>query len=482
RSNLNVSRPQIPVPSSLSSIVHIHEKKATHLSIEDLANWLANPKIKNNPSIINKKVPKTDTEWFDLMEKSPSRSQKKPQHQKVWQKEIQTTKDMFKVDGIEYTFLTWFATIEEDKIYEAKMTKEHGKKILNTIDNDKFLIRIKFIRPDYDNFKIVNKYEPIRESKKIEIDNKFFVRAIQIKTSDFEILKNNAVIYGLYRIREPDSNRLMPIKDGALNCVAQQVIEHFEKAKREHNLTSIHRQKIDIWKKRIHQPGARVEDVAELEKILKRPIKLLDITHGTIFNSEKYQTGRYEEIEMVVHNGHAFSRNHHFPRDRMVKYYNDNAWNTINKALQDSQAIWLIGLRLGEGEILEEIQSVMQFVLEDSYTFRTWIKHTDIVKAYKELFEDMLAEQVFEANHAESKLANEINNWHPTPASVHENIKQSYMKECYPAIAVNGELPQDDITGFVQIRSFKFVFNIHLAIPVWYGKHFACRSGEGCGK
>src|SRR5436190_22469605 len=40
----------------------------------------------------------------------------------------------------------------------------------------------------------------------------------------------------------------------------------------------------------------------------------------------------------------------------------------------------------------------------------------------------------------------------------------------------------DDITGFAQVRSFRFVSNIHSAIPVWYGKHFACRSGEGCGK
>ncbi|CAG8829620.1 19039_t:CDS:2, partial [Racocetra persica] len=197
-------------------------------------------------------------------------------------------------------------------------------------------------------------------------------------------------------------------------------------------------------------------------------------------------------IEMVVHNGHAFSRNHHFPRDRMVEYYNNNAWNTINKALQ-----------------------------EDGHTFRTWIKHTDIVKACKELFEDVvdwqlwegiiseekeqefleslkiveLAEQVFGANYAGSKLANEINNWHLTPASVHENIKQSCveygyggrwnasnyqvgevvyidMKKCYPAsmhgqgecspwfkrvghpthhlvrVAVNRELLQDDITRF----------------------------------
>jgi len=165
--NPNISRPQLPVPSPPSPVVHVHEKEgskkgqATHLSIEDLANWLANPEIKNNPAIINKKVPKTDVEWFDLMErqaerKSSSKRQKKTKvsqpieedseagpgpttqahregqrdesendpkdldkkvpwlvpfpdkevHQEVWQKGIQTAKDMFKVDGAEYAFLT----------------------------------------------------------------------------------------------------------------------------------------------------------------------------------------------------------------------------------------------------------------------------------------------------------------------------------------------------------------------------------------
>src|SRR5579871_1285270 len=120
----------------------------------------------------------------------------------------------------------------------------------------------------------------------------------------------------------------MPIKDGALNCMAQRVIEHFEKAKRGYRLTSIYKQKISTWEKRMRQLGAQVEDVVELEKILKRPIKLLDITHGTIFNSSKYRTSRFEEIEMVVHNGHAFLRNHHFSRDRIMEYY---AWKAINK-------------------------------------------------------------------------------------------------------------------------------------------------------
>jgi hypothetical protein len=74
---------------------------------------------------------------------------------------------------------------------------------------------------------------------------------------------------------------------------------------------------------------------------------------------------------MVVYNGHAFPRNHHFPRDRMVEYYNDNAWKAITEVLQGPQAIWLIRLGLREGETLEEIQSISQFVLEDGRTFRT---------------------------------------------------------------------------------------------------------------
>ena len=125
------------------------------------------------------------------------------------------------------------------------MTAERAKGILDAIDNDRFLIRVKFIREDKDGFKIVDKYEPIRESKKagkkfvpggrnviltkktnpgfwVGIDKKFLVRTIAgHKTSDYENLNANAVVYGLYRIRKPNVNRLMPMRDGTLNCVAQ---------------------------------------------------------------------------------------------------------------------------------------------------------------------------------------------------------------------------------------------------------------------
>ncbi|CAI2181897.1 907_t:CDS:2 [Funneliformis geosporum] len=164
----------------------------------------------------------------------------------------------------------------------------------------------------------------------------------------------------------------------------------------------------------------------------------------------------------------------------MVEYYNDNAWKAINEVLQGLQVIWLIGLGLGEGETLEEIQSIFQFVLEDGCTFRTWMKYTDIIKACKELFEDMidwqfqegiinekrkqksleslkiveLAEQVFGANHVRGKLANEINDWHPTPASIHEKIKQSYIehRNVIWQVCVVKESVHHSLSGFAQWR------------------------------
>ncbi|RHZ44472.1 hypothetical protein Glove_724g34 [Diversispora epigaea] len=442
------------------------------------------------------------------------------EHRAIWQNGIQTAKDMFKVDGAEYVFSTWFTTAKEIKLasvilgaknedeliqavfleclyhnyseeeinenmeialdayrasdkgskawleyveqqieskkFEAGMTEKRAQEILNAIDNGEFLIRVKFIRADVEispegeyikrSFKIKDKYEPIRESKRasgkyvrggpnviltkktkpgfwVGIDEKFLVREVS------------------------GQSEVGRLDNGALNCVAQRVVEHFDQAKRGHGLTNIRRQKIDTWEKKMRIPGARVQDVAELEKILKRPITLLDITHGKIFNSGKYRSGKYEEIEMVVHNGHAFPRNQHFPRDRMVEYYKNDTWEAINSAFQGPQAIWLMGVG-------DETQRVSQFVLEDGRTFRTWKKHTEIIGACKQLVSDAinwqyqegvisnekksilseslkvvdLAEQVFGANHVGSRLANEINEWYPISEKINEDIKQACVE------------------------------------------------------
>ncbi len=50
-------------------------------------------------------------------------------HQKVWQKVIQMAKDMFKVDGAEYTFSTWFAKVLSKDLINILLTARSEKKV-----------------------------------------------------------------------------------------------------------------------------------------------------------------------------------------------------------------------------------------------------------------------------------------------------------------------------------------------------------------
>ena len=96
-----------------------------------------------------------------------------------------------------------------------------------------------------------------------------------------------AVVYGLYRIRDPDPANLAPLRVGDLNCVAERVAEHFEGTLRGRGFTPTRRQKIQEWDERARETGATVDDVAELEK---RAIILKDIAGEEIFNYGKYQS------------------------------------------------------------------------------------------------------------------------------------------------------------------------------------------------
>ena len=114
-----------------------------------------------------------------------------------------------------------------------------------------------------------------------------------------------AVIYGLYPIRDPNTRNLEPMPDGDLNCVTQRVIEHFEGTQRRQGLTLARHQKIAKWEARVHDDGATLQDVAGLEKILKRAVIVRDITGADLYNSGKYQHSRWKLTELMLHNGHA---------------------------------------------------------------------------------------------------------------------------------------------------------------------------------
>lgn len=48
--------------------------------------------------------------------------------------------------------ITYIKTVHEEEIlYDAGMTEERAKGILNAIDNDRFLIRVNFIRENKGN-------------------------------------------------------------------------------------------------------------------------------------------------------------------------------------------------------------------------------------------------------------------------------------------------------------------------------------------
>ena len=159
-----------------------------------------------------------------------------------------------------------------------------------------------------DSWVVEDKFDPVRAERKkgqavIEtsintnkgaltgIDSVFYQNAYPV----------TAVVYGLYPVRDSDPANLAPIRDGDLNCVAQRVIEHFNCALRGQGLTEARRQKIKQWEERVHETGATINDVAELEKILERAIILRDIAGEKIYNSGKYRASRWKPVELIVH-------------------------------------------------------------------------------------------------------------------------------------------------------------------------------------
>ena len=113
------------------------------------------------------------------------------------------------------------------------------------------------------------------------------------------------------------------MNNGDLNCVAKRVVDHFKGALRGQGLTPTptRRQSKQKWEERVHESGATVEDMAELEKILKSGIILRDNAGEDIYNSGKYGrggNGGHQPINLIYHNGHAWSKVLHFPQTREV--------------------------------------------------------------------------------------------------------------------------------------------------------------------
>ena len=118
----------------------------------------------------------------------------------------------------------------------------------------------------------------------------------------------------------------------------------FKGSLRGQGLTLARRRKIQGWGERVHNIVATVEEVADLEKILKRAIVLRVIADEVIYDSGKYRfggNGVRGKVELIVHNGHAWSKDLHFPQSREVHVYEGDVWHAIREAARGSPlAVW----------------------------------------------------------------------------------------------------------------------------------------------
>ena len=176
-------------------------------------------------------------------------------------------------------------------------------------------------------------------------------------------------------------------------------MDHFKGALKGQGLTPARRRKIQEWENGVHEGDATVDDVTELERILKQPIILRDIAGKDIYNNGKYRSRR-ADMELIVHSGHAWPKDFHFPQSRELHFYEGNVWQAIRGANHDSPlAVWL----LGRGEDAHERRlSVNQFVLQDGRIYRTQEAHERLQVLCARLGNTELAERALGENHAAS--------------------------------------------------------------------------------
>ena len=227
-----------------------------------------------------------------------------------WVEILDDAKDEFEVDGAAAVFSTWRVEGEDpldigdveiaDGMHaragrlalDARMADDRAARLLDSLREGQFLLKLKFLREGTeDDWVLEDKFDPVRAERKkgqgvIEvsrdtkpcvltgIDSVFYQNAYPV----------TAVAYGLYPIRDPDPANISPLRHGDLSCVAQRVKKHFEGASRGHGLTSARRWKLQDWERWVHETRASADDVAELKKILWRPVVLRDIASSTAVN------------------------------------------------------------------------------------------------------------------------------------------------------------------------------------------------------
>ena len=249
-----------------------------------------------------------------------------------WVEILNDAKDEFEVDGAYGVFPTW--RVEEDDLLDigdieiadgmharasrlalnARMTDVRATQLLAALPEGNFILIRKFLRENNDDWVLEDRFDPVRTEREKSQGVSEISRDTKpgVLTGIDSVFYQNAypataVAYGLYPLRDPDPANLAPFRVGDLNCVAQRVVDHFKGALRGQGLTPARRRKIRESENGVHEGGATVDDVAELERILKRAIILRDIAGKDKYNNGKYRS-RGADMELIVHNGHAWPK------------------------------------------------------------------------------------------------------------------------------------------------------------------------------
>ena len=149
-------------------------------------------------------------------------------------------------------------------------------------------------------------------------------------------------------------------------------------------------------------------------------IIIRDIAGEGIFNSGKYQS-RGGKVELIVHNGHAWGKDLHFPAARQVEYYEATAG--------DPKAVWVLG---GGDDKKLNPEYVSQFVLVDGRVFRPREKHLEITEACRKYVAadraEELAAKIFSEAGAAARIARDNNGWKPAPRPLLEDVQRACVE------------------------------------------------------
>ncbi|MEW8687818.1 MAG: hypothetical protein AB2556_18560, partial [Candidatus Thiodiazotropha sp.] len=157
---------------------------------------------------------------------------------------------------------------------DARMTDERAARLLDSLPEGGFVLKLKFLREQQEGEWVVeDKFDPVRLGRRqglaiLEISRDTWPGVLT--GIDGVFYQNAYPVIAVAYVRDPDLANLGPLSDGERNCEAKRVVEHFEGALRSQGLTPARRQKIEEWNERVHESGAAVNDVAELEKNHKK--------------------------------------------------------------------------------------------------------------------------------------------------------------------------------------------------------------------